>query len=108
MNGGEETALPARRHACDDSEPLNAMILVHLLLGRDGRDAVRRCRHPAVVAATVWTVLAGLAGVTGCGKLASDASSPATRLRRNVVLVTLDTTRADRLGCYGATNHTSP
>jgi len=45
---------------------------------------------------------AGLAGLGGCKSSKEEQPLAAPRLRRlNVVLVTLDTLRADRLGCYG-------
>jgi arylsulfatase A-like enzyme len=47
--------------------------------------------------------LAGLVALAGCG---GGAHRPARR--PNVVLITLDTTRADRLGAYGYSRRTSP
>lgn len=44
-------------------------------------------------------LLAGL--LAGCSSCASDPPLPAPPHRPNVLLVTLDTTRADRIGCYG-------
>jgi choline-sulfatase len=49
---------------------------------------------PALVLA-----LASLAGAPGCGPGGASARPPARP--RSVVLVTIDTLRADRLGCYG-------
>ena len=46
-------------------------------------------------------VVAGLAAGAGCGKRRSPDSP-------NIVLVTLDTTRADHLSCYGYHRRTSP
>jgi arylsulfatase A-like enzyme len=40
--------------------------------------------------------------------IAALAASPAALRHRNVVLVTLDTTRPDRLGCYGNANTNTP
>ena len=40
-------------------------------------------------------------GLLGCG-------NPALELVPTVVLITLDTTRADHLGCYGYARNTSP
>jgi arylsulfatase A-like enzyme/tetratricopeptide (TPR) repeat protein len=54
------------------------------------------------VRATLW-VAVGLALVTGCGR-GGDGTHP----RANVVLITIDTTRADHLGCYGYDRPTSP
>lgn len=50
----------------------------------------------------VVLVLLGLSAA-GCNKdeSASEAKSSQTLRRDNVLLITLDTTRADRLGCYG-------
>lgn len=45
-------------------------------------------------------LLAALVLAAGCGPLAPR--------RPNILLVTLDTTRADRLGCYGYTNAVTP
>ena len=44
---------------------------------------------------------AALLGLAGCS---GDAGGPATR----IVLVTFDTTRADRLGCYGNADGLTP
>lgn len=64
-------------------------------------------RHRAVApASAIAGVAASLALLAGCGDRA-----PAARVdpaRPPVVLVTLDTTRADRLGCYGYERATSP
>ncbi len=53
-----------------------------------------------------------LAGGAGLGAIAGASLLGACRGRRadrpNIVLVTLDTTRADHLGCYGYTRPTSP
>ncbi|MFN0006970.1 MAG: sulfatase-like hydrolase/transferase [Planctomycetota bacterium] len=53
-----------------------------------------------------------LSGLLSIGVLSaaacSSAEEPAPRLEHNVLLITLDTTRADRLGCYGHTASTSP
>jgi arylsulfatase A-like enzyme/Flp pilus assembly protein TadD len=60
---------------------------------------------PARRRATPWLV--ALAAVAGVGALfihlrrQADAPAPSPRSRDNFLLVTLDTTRADRLGCYG-------
>ena len=51
----------------------------------------------AVTPFGVFCVLAAVAVLTGCG------SAPPS-----VVLVTLDTTRPDHLGCYGYPTNTSP
>lgn len=62
-------------------------------------------RRPCATA----TVLAGLIGTllpAGCEK-EPQAQRPPIK-RHNVLLVTLDTTRADRLSCYGHTPQTSP
>jgi len=56
----------------------------------------RVVRSPTLLAAAV-SLLAG------CGSEAPDGSA-----RPNVLLVTIDTLRADRLGCYGAERPTSP
>ena len=58
------------------------------------------------VFAVATGVLVALGGVLGCGEPAPTVVvDPA---RPPVVLVTLDTTRADRLGCYGYARATSP
>src|SRR5262245_2775491 len=47
-------------------------------------------------------VLIAALGVSACG------DQPAKQVPPNIVLVTLDTTRADHLGCYGATGVETP
>ena len=64
--------------------------------------AARRGRREAAL-------LAVLLGLTGCGRDAEHARaraapSPPARF----VLVTIDTLRADRVGCYGAENAATP
>jgi len=52
-----------------------------------------------------------LVAAAGCGDGGSDAGpaeADANGARRNVVIVVVDTLRADRLGCYGADRPTSP
>ena len=50
-------------------------------------------------------LLAALATIAGC----ADAPAPTAPLRDyNVVLINVDTLRADRLGCYGHTRDTTP
>ena len=36
------------------------------------------------------------------------ATAPARRTRPNVILITIDTVRADHIGCYGATDVKTP
>jgi len=48
-----------------------------------------------------WSASVCVAGTSGCAP-----QSEATRA--NVLLITLDTTRADHLGCYGYVRETSP
>lgn len=52
----------------------------------------------------VWCICLVLIAEAGC----SPASEPVDPPRYNVMLITLDTTRADRLGCYGYDKPTSP
>jgi len=58
--------------------------------------------------------LVALAGVTATYSVAGDASSAPGKptetaaIPTSVVLITLDTTRADRLGCYGAEDAATP
>lgn len=54
------------------------------------------------------TALAALAGLTLAGAAAPPVAAPEARPRTSVVLVTLDTTRADHLGCYGAAFAATP
>lgn len=59
---------------------------------------------------TFWPARAGVAlllaiSIAGCS---AEPESAGDEIRLNVVLITLDTTRADRLGCYGHTLETSP
>ncbi len=52
---------------------------------------LRRRRLPR---AGTWLLLAAASALLGC-------SGPRAELRPNILLITLDTTRADRIGCYG-------
>ncbi len=58
-----------------------------------------------IALASSLVVAVGIA-VSACGD-SSPATSSAKRLP-NVLLITLDTTRADRLGCYGYSGQTTP
>lgn len=59
-----------------------------------------------------WAMIALLAVWAGCSRESSKPATPPTptaaKAKYNVLLVTLDTTRADRLGCYGYDRPTSP
>jgi len=57
-------------------------------------------RAPAVLAA-------GLAGLAGAACVSRGPAPPRTEAR-NLVLITIDTLRADRLGCYGNRNVETP
>jgi predicted component of type VI protein secretion system len=50
-----------------------------------------------------WLCLAALATLSAC----SSANSP-SKQRLNLLLVTIDTLRADRLGCYGYSKIETP
>lgn len=63
-------------------------------------------RPPLRVAAVV--LLALLTAMTGLGCARRDHPSPASPAARNLVLVTIDTLRADRLGCYGSATVATP
>jgi arylsulfatase A-like enzyme/Tfp pilus assembly protein PilF len=74
-------------------------------------DGNRRWRRPAALALLALALLAGglftwrsLAGRDGLGPLPGGLSPG----RLNLVLVTLDTTRADRIGCYGSKDVLTP
>ena len=72
------------------------------------RDAFDLCeglkdRKAAIVRSLVGFVLAGALGVV----LLSCSTSPEL-IRPNVILITVDTLRADRLGCYGNTSVETP
>jgi len=56
---------------------------------------------------TSWRVPAAIAGVLALSACTPGASDESTR-RSDVVLVTIDTLRADALGCYGAGEGASP
>jgi arylsulfatase A-like enzyme len=43
-----------------------------------------------------------------CASYTLAAASPAHKPKPNVLLITIDTGRADHLGCYGATNIETP
>lgn len=56
---------------------------------------VLRCNKPAILLALSWML------VSGCQRR-EESPRPSGRLTgHNLLLITLDTTRADRLGCYG-------
>ncbi|MBN1296465.1 sulfatase [bacterium] len=59
----------------------------------------------------VVVIVAGTVGLAACDRPGGDgrtAAAPASSRSRNLVLVSLDTLRADRLGCYGHPLGTSP
>ncbi len=58
--------------------------------------------------ACISTILAVTAAICGCERSASNHGTTAAPDRPNVLLITLDTTRADRLGCYGHTPARTP
>lgn len=66
------------------------------------------CRDVGMESAVFWrrSLLALLFVVASAPAVAADA--PAEPRRPDVVLVTLDTTRADRIGCYGDDSATTP
>jgi len=69
-----------------------------------------RCtsRAPLATGFGLAVSLATLLGVAGCGE-ENKAPEPETWAEEwNVLLVTLDTTRADRLGCYGREGASTP
>lgn len=58
-----------------------------------------------------WAWLACWVGICGAGGLGCEPSQqdePPSARRPSILLITLDTTRADRLGCYGYDQQTSP
>ena len=61
-------------------------------------------RHPRPRASAFLLALGALLLATGCG----EREAPAVPVARNLLLVTLDTTRADHLSCYGYERPTSP
>ncbi len=63
-------------------------------------------RHASVVLAAWVFALCVLGGCGGSADPASDDASDASGPRRSILLVTLDTTRADAMGCYGGRAHT--
>ena len=67
----------------------------------EGRDDVRLAFRASTAGPSAWPVMPvwGDPTITGAG--------PRAR-RPNVILISLDTLRADRLGCYGAARATSP
>lgn len=67
----------------------------------DGGAARRAARAP--IAALVLLLFSAIVSIGACNASAPPPSGPA-----NVVLITLDTTRADRLGAYGYERPTSP
>jgi arylsulfatase A-like enzyme len=65
--------------------------------GMSRRELLKRAAGACLAAAGAISLPAGL-GCAGRGR----------RDRPNIILITLDTTRRDRLGCYGADRQTSP
>lgn len=59
---------------------------------------LRMKRVHAIPVAIVWSLTVALAG---CERRQSASAGGNDLRRHNVLLITLDTTRADRLGCYG-------
>jgi len=59
-----------------------------------------RRRHEALAS---WALLGAWLSCAGCG-----GTAPDNPRRPNVVIISLDTTRADRLSCYGYERQTSP
>ena len=58
-----------------------------------------------------WMALAGLVFACGCkgsGNGGAGSAKPPEQDHPNILLVTLDTLRADVLGCYGNRNHPTP
>ncbi len=77
---------------------------------RKGSRATLRVRSPPIALRAMW--IAALISAVACAAaqespVAAPAPPPRPALR-NVVIVTLDTVRADRLGCYGYFRDTSP
>ena len=89
---------------------LAALILMPVL--------ARLVRRVPVALAAVWLVLLGAAGVGAsrgfvaprdeAGSTAPSTAAVAAAGKPNVVLVLIDTLRADHLGCYGYSRPTSP
>ena len=69
------------------------MISLPWLHRADRRDTPHSRRIPRLAAVVLWVAIA-----SACGR----------EVRPNIVLITLDTTRSDRLGCYGYAGATSP
>src|SRR5512143_2399055 len=69
--------------------------------------APRRRRGPVLASAALVVIVGALAavGFLRGGKSAVDLGAAASH---NVVLITLDTTRADHLGCYGDAKARTP
>ena len=56
-----------------------------------------------------WMTVLTLAAVTlVCGCTERPAPAPPPRVATNVLIITVDTLRADRVGIYGATNIETP
>ena len=70
--------------------------------------AARRCRVPVLVAAMALLGQLALPAAAQGADAAAVPSAGAGSDRPNVLLVVLDTLRADRLGCYGYHRPTSP
>lgn len=67
-----------------------------------GRAAALFRRERAALALVLALASSGLLALTGCGADRQRGTTP------NIVLVSIDSLRADRLGCYGADRDTSP
>ena len=50
---------------------------------------------------SVVFMLISVSGLTGCNRDKAQPKSLSSLAGHNLLLITLDTTRADRLGCYG-------
>ena len=74
------------------------------------RFASKSSSHLARKCSGVAIVVGALVALVGCGEEARDGDNPfgITPERRSVVLITVDTTRADRLEPYGATDVETP
>jgi len=70
----------------------------------------KRAARPRLFARIVLAAFLGLVGMTAAPRstAAAPAPAPAPSPRRNLVLITLDTTRADHLGAWGWKNARTP
>ena len=75
---------------------------------RRAKSSQRQTRHPAVTCALTVATLFAAGGITGCKNKGTASTHSAGLHGYNILFITLDTTRADRVGCYGHSQARTP